>query len=163
MAVKKIEQIKEGKFFRIWDLVAYGVIVAVTVALFLGIFLSRDASPTDGIKISYNGEVVFTYEYASDEYKIFSDSNIDEESIVDTDESLTLVFYTQGKRGYNKIVIDKLKKSVKVVDADCSTHKDCVYTPALADNSSIISCPPHSMLIEPLVRTFDDDGNIIIG
>lgn len=161
MAIKKIEQIKEGKFFRIWDIVAYGVIVAVTVALFLGIFLSRDKSPTDGIKISYNGVQVFTYDYSSNEYEIVAAENI--EIVSDDSRTLTFVFYTRGKRGYNKIVIDKIEKSVKVVDADCSTHKDCVYTPALADNSSIISCPPHSMLIEPLVRSTDNDGNIIIG
>lgn len=160
MAIKKIEQIKKGKWFRIWDLVAYGVIVAVTVALFLGIFLSRDKSPASGIKISYNGVPVFTYDYSSDKYEI-SAENV--EIVSDDSQKLTFVFYTQGKRGYNRIVIDKEEKSVKVVDADCSTHKDCVYTPALKDNSSIISCPPHSMLIEPLVRTMDDDGNIIIG
>lgn len=161
MAIKKIEQIKEGKWFRIWDSIAYGVIVAVTVALFLGIFLSRDTSPTDGIKISYNGVQVFTYDYASNESKVLCENNI--EIISDTDEKLTLVFYTAERRGHNTVVIDKKEKSVRVVDADCSTHKDCVYTPALKDNSSIISCPPHSMLIEPLVRTIDDNGNIIIG
>lgn len=157
MAIKKIEQIKEGKWFRVWDLVAYGVIVVIIAALFLALFLSRDTSPADGIKISYNGTAVFTYDYASGKPEVLSESNI--EIISDTDEKLTLIFYTAERKGHNTVVIDKVKKSVKVTEADCSTHMDCVYMPALTDKSSIISCTPHFMLIEPLVR----DGNITVG
>lgn len=161
MSLKKIGQVKNSKWFRIWDLIIYGVIIAVTVALFLALHFTKDRSQADGIRILYKNKSVFEYYYSNDNYKI-----IEEDNIVIEDESatkLTLTFYTDGKSGHNTVVIDKTEKSVKVTDADCSLRKDCVYTPEIRDNSGFISCSPHMMTIQPFNPKTDDDGNIIIG
>ncbi|MGN0805163.1 MAG: hypothetical protein ACI4MS_07245 [Candidatus Coproplasma sp.] len=161
MSKKKIDDVKGDKWFRIWDLIVYGVIVLIIASLFLAVFLTADKTPTDGIKINYNGRTVFNYYYAEDKYEIVSQNNIVIEQ--DTDERLLLTFYTDGKTGYNKIEIDKKVRSVCVADADCSSHKDCVYSPPIKNNSTVISCPPHNMRIEPLVVKVEDDDIIIIG
>ena len=161
MSLKKIGQVKNSKWFRVWDILIYGVIIAVTVALLLAFYFTKDKSPADGIRILYKNQSVFEYYYSTDSYKIIKDSNI-----VIEDESaakLTLTFYTDGKSGSNTVVIDKTKKSVKVTEADCSTRKDCVYMPEIKDNSGFISCSPHMMTIQPFNPKTDDDGNIIIG
>ncbi len=161
MSLKKIGQIKDGKWFRIWDAVVYGVIAVIVVALFVAVFLTRDGSPADGVKVTGGGVTVFEYDYKSGKYKVFDSDKIT--VIADNGSLLELKFIPEGGRGYNNIVIDKKNRSVKVTDADCSIRKDCVYTPAVTDNSHIICCPPHSMTIEPLKRVVKDDDDIIIG
>lgn len=160
MAIKKIEQIKKSKWFRVWDLIVYGVLAVVIAALFLIVFLTKDGSAPNGFKISCDGRVVFTYSFTDDGYEILSVVNIvvEEESA----ERLLLTFYTDDGKGYNEIEVDKAERTVKVTDANCSTHKDCAYTPAIKDGSSAIVCPPHGMLIQPLGAA-SDDGDIIIG
>lgn len=161
MSQKKIGEVKRDKWFRIWDLVIYGVIVLIIVALFLAVTFTRDKKPADGIKISYMGSEVFTYDYAQNEYKITSPKNITVEE--DGKDRLILVFSTDDKSGYNKIEINKSGRSVRVTDSNCSSHKDCVYTPAIKDNSSAISCPPHNLIIQPLTKVVHDDGDIVVG
>ncbi|MDE7379599.1 MAG: hypothetical protein K2N14_00980, partial [Clostridia bacterium] len=68
MSLKKIDQIKESKWFRVWDLIVYGIIAVLVVALFLTIFLTRDSSPVSGIKITHGGVTVFEYDYETDKY-----------------------------------------------------------------------------------------------
>ena len=159
MSLKKIGQIKEGKWFRGWDLIVYGVIAVTVAALFLSVFLTRDSSPASGIRITYAGATVFEYDYSTDKYGSVNAGCIEING--DSDEKLELTFRPNGG-GYNRVVIDKKNRSVKVVDADCSARKDCVYSPAITDNSLIICCTPHKMIIEPLKRTFKDDEDIII-
>ncbi len=162
MSLKKIGQVKEGKYFRIWDLVIYGVIALIIAALFLAVFLTKDNSSAEGFAVKYAGKTVFTYYYSSNKYEVnsaYGNITVEEEN----GEKLLLTFRTDDKNGYNKIEIDKINKSVKVTDANCSMHKDCVYTPALKDNSSIISCPPHNMLIEPLLVKVDDPQELPLG
>ena len=157
MSLKKIEQVKAGKWFKIWDLLVYGLLVGVIVALVLAFAFVGKGGKLDGITISYKGEQVFTYSFTESKYEIIKADNIEVKD--DGDECLTLTFYTEGKSGYNAIEINKKEKSVKVTASDCSTHKDCVYTPALSGSRSVpILCTPHALSISPL--TIYDDGTI---
>ena len=160
MSFKKIEQIKKGKWFRVWDLIVYGIIAVILIALFLAVFLTRDSSPASGIRITYAGETVFEYDYSEDKYNVLAADRIEITS--DSGEKLEVTFHPKGG-GYNKVVIDKKKRSASVTGADCSLRKDCAYSPAISDNSAIICCPPHKMTVEPLKRVITDDDNIIIG
>lgn len=161
MSIRKIEQIKEGRFFRLSDLIIYGVILIVTAALFLAYFLTRDNSAADGFKVRYGDRVVFTYYYDKDEYdKIKYPENIEITS--DDSEKLCLTFYTDGKKGYNKITVDKKERTAFVQEADC-TRKDCVHSAPLRGNSTVISCLSHNMHIEPLKRKVVDDEQIPLG
>lgn len=161
MAIKKIGQIKQSRWFRVWDLIVYGAVAVIIAALFLAVFLTRDKSAPDGFKISCDGREVFVYSFAEDKYESLSPSKIGVEE--ENGEKLVFTVYTDDGNGYNKIEVNKVKKTVRVIDANCSAHKDCVYTPAITGGSSAIVCPPHGMIITPLGTAKDDDGNIIIG
>ena len=157
MSLKKIEQVKQTKWFKPLDLLIYGLLAALIVALILAFALSGKGEELDGIIINYKGEKVFTYNFSKNEYEILRADSIE---ISDEGETkLGLIFYTDGKSGYNKIEIDKKGKSVKVTDSNCSRHKDCVYTQALNASRSVpILCTPHALSIVPL--TVYDDGII---
>lgn len=160
MSGKKLDSIKSEKYFRVWDLVVYGVLALVIAALFLAVFLSRDDSPAGGIKISSYGTAVCVYDYQADKFTVFDGEIMEIES--QSEEEVRLIFHAE-RGGYNKIVIDKINKSVRVSDADCSLHRDCVFTPAITDNGSAISCPPHNMKIEPVTKSYHEDGDLEIG
>ncbi|MCD7729215.1 MAG: NusG domain II-containing protein [Clostridia bacterium] len=156
MSLKKIEQIKTNKFFRVWDLVIYAVIAVVIVVLFLSVFLSSDSSPLSGIEVYYDNEIIFTYLFESDSYDIISESNI---SVEEGEDVLTVYFTTDGGDGHNTIVIDKSAVTVTVTEADCSNRKDCVYTAAIKDNGGVIACTPHKLKIMPM--DYSDDGQTL--
>ena len=154
MSLKKVEQVKRSKWFRLWDLLIYGIIAAAIVALILVFTLTGRGGKLDGINISYKGEKVFTYSFSGGGYEIFSEGNI--EINADSADRLELTFYTNGKSGYNTILIDKKNKSVKVTASNCSWHKDCVYTAALDNDRSVpILCTPHALSISP-IKIYDD-------
>lgn len=161
MTLKKVRQVKQDNWFCVWDLIIYGAVIALTVVLFLVIILRLDKTPTDGVRLYYKGEAVCEYYYSTDRINIIKADNIEVEE--NGEEYLNFTFYTDGKSGYNKVAINKKLKSVSVTDADCSLRKDCVYTPAITNNTSYISCPPHNFSIEPITRAFIDDGYIIVG
>ena len=50
MSLKKVEQVKKDRFFKIWDILIYGIIAAVIVALFLAVTLTADKSSLSGIE-----------------------------------------------------------------------------------------------------------------
>lgn len=157
MSLKKIEQVKTGKWFKIWDLLVYGLLAGVIVALFITFALVGKGSKPNGITVSYKGERVFVYNFDKGEYDVLKADYIDVKE--DGEDKLLLTFYTQGKSGYNDVEINKKDKSVKVTASNCSTHKDCVHTPALSGTRSVpILCTPHALSIAPL--TYYDDGTI---
>ncbi len=161
MSIRKIEQVKEGRFFRLTDLIIYGVIIVITAALFLMYFLSRDNSAADGFTIRYGDKTVFTYYYDKDGYdRIEYPEYIEITS--DDGDMLCLTFYTEGKKGYNKITVNKKERTAFVQEADC-TRKDCVHSAPLQGNSAVISCLSHNMHIEPLKRRVVDGEEIPLG
>lgn len=163
MSQKKIEQVKKTKYFRLWDILVYGIILLIIASLFLAVFLTGDKTSANGFTIRQANKVVFTYYFDTDSYEY----NLTDGVIkIDSQDESSLIFtvYTRDKSGFNKIKVDKVNNSVEVVDADCSLlRKDCVYTPALKDNSSVISCLPHEMYIEPLIKRVDNPEEIPIG
>ena len=155
MSLKKIEQVKNSKWFSIWDLVAFGVIIISAVALILAFTLGRDKSKLDGFSVSYRGEVVLTYEFGSELPRNSEHTEVEEKSGGFT------VRFTDGDGGYNIIYVDTAARTVDVTDSNCSAHKDCVHTAKLKSNSSLpIICSVHGLTVSPL--KFVDDGNIII-
>ncbi|MGN1104905.1 MAG: NusG domain II-containing protein [Candidatus Coproplasma sp.] len=163
MSYKKIEQVRKTKYFRLWDILVYGVILLIIAALFLVVFLTGDKSSANGFTIRQREKVVFTYYFDTDRYEYsLTDSIVEIDS--EDESSLIITVYTPNKSGFNRVKVDKVNNTVEVVDADCSLlRKDCVHTPALKDNSSVISCLPHEMYIEPLIKRVDNPEEIPIG
>lgn len=156
MSLKKIEQVKTDKGFRIWDLIIYGIVILLVIVLFIAVFTTKDRSPLNGIRIMVVNQTVYEYDFKEGEV---SRNNDFVEITEDSDDKLVIKVNTGGN-GYNLVEIDK-SGSVKVIEANCSNRRDCVYSAAIKDNSGIISCPPHGLKILPY--NFDiDDGKIII-
>ena len=63
MSLKKIEQVKKDKGFKIFDLIIYGVIIITVAVLFIVVFTTRNTDPLTGIKVYVNSEIVFEYEF----------------------------------------------------------------------------------------------------
>lgn len=163
MSQKKIEQVRKTKYFRIWDLLVYGVVLLVIAALFLAVFLTTDNSSANGFTVRQRDKIVFTYYFDSGKYEYsLTDGVVTVEE--EDEETLKITVRTADGNGYNKLEVDKANKSVRVTDANCSLlKKDCVYTPALSNNSSTISCLPHEMYIEPLLRKTENPEEIPVG
>lgn len=153
MSLKKIEQVKTSKWFSVWDLLAFGVIIVTAVALILAFTLGRDKSALEGFTVSYRGEVVYEYDFKSGNVL-----KINEDYIKVEGDKLR---FDDGDGGYNIIHVDRSARTVDVTDSNCSRHKDCVHTAKLKDNSSPpIICTVHGLTVAP--SKFVDDGNIII-
>lgn len=153
MSLKKIDEIKNSKWFSIWDLVAFGVIIIIAVALILSFTIGRDKSALGGFSVSYRGESIYEYEFDSGKILKINEKYIK----VDGDR----LRFDDGNGGYNIIYVDTAAKTVDVTDSNCSSHKDCVHTAKLTNNSSApIICTVHGLTVSPL--KFVDDGNIII-
>lgn len=157
MSLKKIEQIKKAKWFSVWDLIAFGAVIIISVALIIAFTVGRDKTALEGFYLSYGGVRAFTYDFGEGEADVILTDNIEMGEI--EDGCFTVRFYTDGKKGFNDVFVDTVKRTVEVTASDCSTHKDCVYTPKLQYNSSTpIICTPHALSVCPL--KFVDDGVI---
>ena len=160
MSKETLNQVKKERGFKLYDLIIYAVIVALIVLAFVlsGTLLKGES--IDGIEIRHKNAVVFTYLFNGDKYEIKDGEKVE---IVSNDEdTLTIKFYPENlKYKYNQIEIDKVKKTVKVVEATCSTRKDCVHTQELKSNSQSIICIPHELIILPLGQSVSDKDIIL--
>ena len=161
MSLKKVEQVKKDRGFKLFDLIIYGAVAALVVALFLGVFLTRDTSPLSGIRIYYDNTVIYEYVFEESEGGANGETLRADcvEDVKSEGDGVTLKISVEG--GYNTVLINTAARTAEVIDADCSNRRDCVYSPALSDNSSFICCVPHKLKIEPLGYN-PDDGTIIM-
>ncbi|MDE6557845.1 MAG: hypothetical protein K2K39_01940 [Clostridia bacterium] len=156
MSLKKIEEVKSSKWFSIWDLIAFGVVLLTAVALILAFTVGKDRSALSGFQINYRGEQVLTYEFGG-KVPVGGENY----GVTEREGGFTVRFVTEDKKGFNDIFVDTVKRTVAVTDSNCSAHKDCVHTAALVNNSSLpIICSPHGLTVSPL--KFVDDGVIKI-
>ncbi len=148
MSLKKIEQIKGEKPFKIWDTIIYAAVLVLTVALFIAFFFTRGRGELTGIIIYYNNVEIYTYDFEKDSYQIKDESHII--IISDDADSLLLRFVLNAEdseNDFNDIYINKSAVSVTVTEADCSSHKDCCYMSDITDDSMEIYCTPHKLRI----------------
>jgi hypothetical protein len=152
MSLKKIEQVKLDKGFKIFDIVVYILLALTIVALFIAFVFTKDASQVTSFKISFvkNGDrvTVFTYDYDLDSYQISDEENI--QIVSDEGGQIKLYFYVDSSHDkYNYIIIDKSSHSVWVEDGNCH-NLNCKELGKLTTNNQVITCTPHNyMIIEP--------------
>ena len=152
MSLKKIEQVKNDKWFSPFDLIIYGSIIILVVVLFIVIFTTRDTNPLSGVRIYSSAEVVFEYEFGQE--AVCGNGA----EMLEDDKGITVTIRTKG--GVNVVYIDKTKKTVKMKEADCRGGQ-CLDFPAMSNNSNFIVCSSHGIKIEPYATDLDDP-NIII-
>lgn len=158
MSLKKVEQIKKDRGFKILDLIIYGAIVAIIVILFIVLFATRDTDPLHGIRISVNNVAVFECNFDDGTYGALTEDGTVTYEKPQKGEKLIVTVHSGG--GYNIVEIDLDERVVRVTDADCRRN-DCMYTKLnpvqITDNNSVIYCSPHAMSIEPLNFEYDYD------
>ena len=141
MSLKKIEQVKRDRGFKIPDLIVYGAVIVAVIVSFVVIFTTKNSDPLTGIRVYSGAQVVFEYAFG------------------ENDAGIT-VKVNDGDGGFNVIYIDKTARTAKIVDANCK-GKDCAYFAPIDDNNKIIYCSPHGLRVEPLFRDLDSP-NIIM-
>ncbi len=143
MAIKQIEQVKNGKPFRPADLIIYGGIIVVVLAFFIAFVFTRSSPPLEKIYADLDGKRVLTYDFASGALTVesgFSERVASEE----TADKLTITIDSDG--GYNTLVIEKTGRAY-ISDSDCSFRRDCVRTAAITDGGGMIVCVPHKLKV----------------
>jgi hypothetical protein len=152
MSLKKIEQVKADKGFRIWDIVVYCIVVIAILVLFYIFIFSADNSEITSFSIYYvdgsKKNEVFNYNFDSKKYNVLSDEHI--EIVEENSDGMVIYFYVdETKAESNKIIISQSERYVMVESANCSTQ-ECVKFGKLTTNNQSIACVPHSyMIIEP--------------
>lgn len=155
MSLKKLDEVKQNKWFRAWDIIIYAVILIAAVALILAFTLGGDRSEVEGFYVAYKGERVLSFDFSEDSPKVLDGNRI---TVSAQGNVFTIRFETEDG-GYNIIEADAENKTVRVTESNCSLHKDCTYTAPIKSNSSpSIVCTPHSLVIVPL--KFEDSGII---
>ncbi len=113
MSLKKIEQVKADKGFKIWDLIIYGVIAVLVAVLLTVAFTAFNHEPLTGIKISAGSRTtlryttVFEYEFGG-EVKILSDTV----SVEEDGKGITVTVKTENN-GINVSMSIKAKRPQK--------------------------------------------------
>ena len=156
MSLKKVEIVKTEKGFKLPDLMVYGVILLLVAALFIAIFATRNKDPFQGVQVYVNNTAVMSYNFNTGDLDIIvKDGSV--EKLERENSDVHAVKVHTGGEAYNIIEINQSARSVRVIEADCSSH-DCVYTPAIKDNNGIIFCSPHRLRIIPFNFEVEDDG-----
>ena len=150
---KKISPYKKG------DLFIYILIAVIVLALFLAFVIFPGAKKTDGIIIRKHGKDIVKVLFEKEEFSFLNDG---EKFVIAEKSSDGVIIFTVKEDGshYNVVKVDCINKSAKVTDANCSTSKDCVYSPAVSDGKGAIVCEPHELLIIPITGEYTP---IVIG
>lgn len=146
MSLKKLEQVKTDIGFRLWDLLIYGIILALVAVIFVVVFTTRNTDPLTGVRIFVNAEEIFSYEFGGADPAETEDIKVDGNVI-------TVTVKTDGG-GLNVVYIDKAARSVKMSEANCK-GKQCLYFPEMKNNTDFIYCSPHGVKVEPLIKDYD--------
>lgn len=148
MSLKKIEQVKKDKGFKVLDLIIYGAVLLVVAVLFIVIFSTHNTDPLSGVKIYVNAQEVFAYEFGG------VPTNSGRAEVEEDNKGITVTIRSEDG-DLNVIYIDKSEKSVKMIETNCRGQQ-CLYFPAIDNNSKFIYCNPHGLKIEPYFRDFDN-------
>lgn len=151
-ALTNVLYAKKDKPFKPLDVMMYlGVLLVIVVLLFVFVF---DTGNTQVQMITVidmeSGETLFMYNVVRNEY-LANDNNVAGWKIdVDTHDGIivTLSRVIDGEQQYNVMKITRGAPSVKMIDATCSSHQDCVHNfPAITRSGGAIVCSPHRLKI----------------
>lgn len=145
MSLDAIKAVKTDKGYRKGDIVVYSLILLIFLTvLFAVIFGIRD-DELSGFEVYYGNEKVFSYSFSTESGNVYS-----ELMTVISDDSAGITIRFENKGEFNEIYADKMGRSVRVLNANCSLGKDCVNTGALDGSGKIIVCVPHKLKILPV-------------
>ncbi len=143
MKKRSVEDVKNGKYFSVWDIIPYAVVLVVAVALML-VFLLPDKEKMSGFYVEYGETRILSYDFPSDEFTVTSGCE-DGVAVKEENDGYTVEINTAD--GFNVFFVDKQNRTVKMIEADCSFTRDCTYMPAMEESGDSIICVPHKLKI----------------
>ncbi len=146
--MNRVRLVREGKLFRAWDLLVYGLLALLIAFLFV-LFVCSDVFGTGdarGFRVEVRGEAVYTYVFGEGGSAAEGKGNLVEERT----EGETLYVRILSADGWNELAVDLAEESVRMHDADCSLRKDCTHMRAIGAGGRVITCLPHALKVVPL-------------
>ena len=141
------EQNKLESLFNFWDLAVYLALAVLLILLFVCFVITPKNKTVSGFKVYIDGKEILRYEYSLGKLEIVND---DYQNLIVQDGNKITIFTDEHKDKFNTLEIDTDDYYVKVVQANCSTSKECVHTPAITTNTNAIVCAKHKLKIVPL-------------
>lgn len=145
--MRTFEQAHKSPFFRKGDVILYCLLALAIVGLFCFGFATREAEAMNELLVYRDDALVFSYSFAEDKFTAYEEVSLEE-----TEKGYLVTVYTDGE--FNLFCIEK-RGYVKMLDADCSLHKDCVAMWAITDTSGVIICTPHHLKLCATDEVFD--------
>ncbi len=127
--------------FKPADLIIYGAVLTVILALFLAFVFFSSSAALSTIYVDVDGKEVMRYDYLSGALSV-NEQNLRYESLK-TDSGLEVTLFFGDE--YNKFIIESAG-SVKMLEATCSLSHDCTLM-SITKSSDVIICVPHKLKI----------------
>ena len=103
MSLERVERVKNGKFWRPFDILLYGILLAFIVISFVVIAVKNaSAGEITGVEITYENAVIGRYTFADGWQELGHGADVSFE-ITENGEKTDVVIYTD--RGYNRLTI----------------------------------------------------------
>lgn len=149
MSLATIKKEQQNKLFKKADLVLYITLAVLIVVLFLVFVVDSDKNENIGFEIILEETVILTYNFDSKIYKI-TDGYEDYFLIEDSNNSLIITIFIDNEHShYNQLSVSTTKKQVYMINANCSSAKDCTKM-SIKDDKDVIVCVPHKLKIRGL-------------
>lgn len=145
MSVKSVREVRSGKPFKPFDLIVYGLLAAAVVGLFIAFVFTRVSSPLAEVYVDCDNERVLVWSVAEGTLAVTNGWR-DRVDTVEENGTVRVTVWTNAERTEFNI-IELTSDGASVADANCSAHKDCVYSASVTDTSGVIVCVPHRLRI----------------
>lgn len=144
--MKSARRVREGKFFRLADLLIYGMVLVLAALLFFFVTFRASDEP-DGFRVEVSGEMIYSYEFGrGGEIAPAWADRITESA---TDGAIVIGIRISSD-AWNELIVDDASRTVSMRDANCSRRKDCCTMLPLGAGVGAIVCIPHGLRILPL-------------
>lgn len=143
---KRHSNARLSKIFAKGDIIVYIALVVLIVVLFIVIWGIKGESSLESIDVYHNESLVLRYDPQDKSYRISKDYS-DLVVVNKFDTYYTFTIYTdKEKKHYNEFTIND-QNVCTMVNANCSTRKDCAHSPSIKMDKDIIICAPHKIKI----------------
>lgn len=141
--MKNARRVREGKLFRIADLLIYGAVLLFVAALFLTAAL-LNRGQAQGFRVEVHGETVYTHTFGSGGEVA---EGWEDRITFSREGELLLIAIEASEDAWNLLAVDDAAGTAVMRDANCSRRKDCTAMRAIGSGGSVIVCIPHALRV----------------
>ena len=149
-----VQNAKKDKPFKVLDVMVYIGVVLLVLVLFYVFIFDTDNAQLQIVNVidDDTGETLFVYNVTRGEYSVNNNNRNGWEITVEQKDNGVSVTFTReinGERHFNTMEILRGRTpSVKMTDAICGFHKDCVRNfPAITRSGGAIVCSPNRLKV----------------